>query len=101
MTPNRKPAGKSFDNDTNRYVYINKLNNKLFNENPYTMVYLKDEVMGIIKDNILDLIKRSDARAKLVSNIGANFTIGVFIYSRQGTLGNWYAVWKMEHIQDD
>ena len=36
-----------------------------------------------------------------MSDLGNNFPIGVFFYSIQGTLGNWYAVWRMERIQDD
>ena len=57
--------------------------------------------MGISKDNIPDCIKRSNAHAKFVSDLGANFPIGVFFNSRQGILGNWCDVWRMEHIQDD
>ena len=64
------------------------MNNKLLDEKPHTLVELMDEVMGISKDNIPDRIERSEARAKFVSDIGDNFPIGVFIYSRQGTLGN-------------
>ena len=60
MILNCKPVGKSSVNDTNWYFYLNKLNNKLFDENPYTLVDLTDEVMGIIKDNIPDRIKRSN-----------------------------------------
>ena len=57
--------------------------------------------MGISKDNIPDRIKRSKARANFVSDLGDNFPIGVCVYLRQGTLGNWYDVWSMDRIQDD
>ena len=88
MIPNRKPVGKSSVNGTNQYVHIDKLKNKLFDENPYTLVELMDEVMVISKDNIPYRIERSKERVKFVSDLGANSPIGVFIYSRQGTLGN-------------
>ena len=59
------------------------------------MVELTDYMMRVSKDNIPDLIEKSNARAKFVSDIGAYFLIGVFVYSSQGTLGNWYAVRRM------
>ena len=100
MIPNRKPVGKSSVNDTNWYAHLDKLK-KSFDDNPCTLVELMDEVMGISKDNILDRIKRFKAHANFVSDLGDNFTIGVLIYSRKSTLWNWYAVWRMERIQDD
>ena len=99
MVPNREPVGKFSVNDTNIYVHLDKLNNNLFNENPYTLVELTYEVMGISNNNILDWIKISKARSKFVSDIEDKFSIGVWIYSRKGTLVNWYAVWRIEHSQ--
>ena len=90
----RKPVGKSSVNDTNLYAHLDKLKNKLFNENPYTLVELTYEVMGISKDNTPDRIKRSNLRPKFVSDLGAKFPINVFVYSRQVTLGNWYFFMK-------
>ena len=57
--------------------------------------------MGISKDNIPDRIENSKSRAKSVSDIGDNFPIGVFVYSKQGTIVNWCSVWRMERSQDD
>ena len=75
MMHNCKPVGNSSINDTNRYVHLDNLKKKLFNENPYTLVDLTDEVMGISKVNIPDRIKRSNARAKFVIGLGSNFPI--------------------------
>ena len=101
MIPNCKPVGKSYVNDINKYVHIDKLRKHLFNENLYTLVEMKDEVMGISKDNIPDRVKRSKALDKFVSGLGDNFTIGVFMYSSQSTLVSWYAVLRLERIQFD
>ena len=57
--------------------------------------------MEISKDNTPERIKRSKACTKFVSDLGANFPIGVFINSSQVTLGNRYDVWRMERSQDD
>ena len=87
MIPNRKPVGKSSVNSTNQYVHLDKLKNKLFDENPCTLVELTNEVIGVSKDNIPYLIERFKAHAMCVSDIGGNFIIRVFVYSRQGTIG--------------
>ena len=79
MVPNRKPMGKSSVNDTNRYIHLDKLRNKLLNDNPYTLVDLTDEVMGISKDNTPYRIKRYKAGAKFVSDLGDKFPIRVFV----------------------
>ena len=56
MIPNHKPVGGGSVNDANRCVHLDKLRNKLFDDNPYTLVELTDEVIGISKDNIPDHI---------------------------------------------
>ena len=38
MIPNRKPVRKSSVNDANKYVHLDKLKNKLFDDNPYILV---------------------------------------------------------------
>ena len=57
--------------------------------------------MGVSKDNTPDRIKRSKVRTKFLIDVIDNFPMGVFVYSRQGTLGNWYAMWSMKRSQDD
>ena len=79
MITNCKPAGKSYVNYTNWYFHLDKLKNKLFNENPYTLVDMTGEVIVISNYNIPDWIEMSKASAKFVSDIGDNFPIGVFI----------------------
>ena len=101
LIPTCKLVGNSSVNYTNQYVQLDKPNNKLFNENLYILVELMGEVMGISKDNIPYRIEKYKARAKFVSDIGANFPIGALFYSRKGPLGNWYDVWIMERIQND
>ena len=34
-----------------------------------------------------------------MSDLGSKIPIAVFFYSRQCTLGNWYAMWRMERSQ--
>ena len=98
MMPSRKPVGESSVNDTNQYINLDKLKNKLFDEDLYTLVDLADEVMGISKDNIQDRIKRSKACAKFFCDLGDNFPIGMFflkgkVHLAIGMLcGRWNAV---------
>ena len=88
--------------DSNRYAHLDELNSKLLMEkNAYALVELTDEVMGICTDTTPDRKLRSKARAAFVSDLGANFPIGVFVYERHGTLGNWTVVFRMEAGQDE
>ena len=57
--------------------------------------------LWVFLHHIPDRQLRHKARLSFISDLSFNFPVGVFIYLRQGTLGNWTSVFRMEVGQDE
>ena len=78
-----------------RISHLNKLNETLANKEPYEIVELTNEVMGIDVDDMPDRHEHYRARAKFVDSIKYNFPVGLFTYNRTGTHGQWHVLFRM------
>lgn len=66
-------------------------------KSPYTIISLTDKVMGIDTDNIPDRKNRSKHRSRFIAQIAFPFPVGIVTVERPGSMGNWVAVFRMNH----
>ena len=89
---NWKKVSARSPEDSNRYVHLDDLKDTLDLSEPYELLELMDEVMGICADTTPDRVVQCRARSKFVADLGFPFPVGVFIYERHSSLGNWTSV---------
>lgn len=78
------------------YKKVDDLCRELAVNNPYTLVYLSDDKMGIHEDHIPDRKMRSKERTKFVDAIGSKaFPIGIYKYKMLGRYIDYTVVFKV------
>ena len=80
------PLHKRSATDSIRLLHLDKLKQTLGNKNPYHLVQLTDDEMGINVDDMPDRNQRYKARVKFVGSIQFPFPVGLFTYSRSGLI---------------